>query len=319
MSPEQVTGRELDTKSDQFTAAIVLAELSPRARSFPVARDGRAREDPRRRHRVLERHGRHIAPDIKLVLTRALSRRRDDRFPTTSAYVDALEEVVRRRRLTVNSATLVEWLQRMALVKPNGRSGEHALEGAPVGIPQAPGRVDKRLSPLPPKASGAQPIWSRGVAPVSDSMPPTDAAPAVYRILHPDVTTQLSLAELVELLVSGRALGHTPVSRDEGAFKPAREHAELARLCGGANALWDEAAAVGTDRVAGKLRPGELPGRLFDLALRRATGFARGSSSRAREKGLLCRGRSGRSPFPTTTRSCSAPTWCREVWRCRWR
>src|SRR5437588_142042 len=27
MSPEQVTGRELDAKSDQFTAAIVLAEL----------------------------------------------------------------------------------------------------------------------------------------------------------------------------------------------------------------------------------------------------------------------------------------------------
>ena len=32
-------------------------------------------------------------------------------------------------------------------------------------------------------------------------------------------------------------------------------------------------AAVGNNRVAGKLRPGELPGRLFDLALRRATGL----------------------------------------------
>ena len=36
MSPEQVTGRELDAKSDQFTAAIVLAELSSRrGPSFP--------------------------------------------------------------------------------------------------------------------------------------------------------------------------------------------------------------------------------------------------------------------------------------------
>ena len=32
---------------------------------FRVARDGRAREDPRRRLGVLERHGGHIAPDIK--------------------------------------------------------------------------------------------------------------------------------------------------------------------------------------------------------------------------------------------------------------
>jgi len=188
MSPEQVTGRELDTKSDQFTAAIVLAELLIARPLFSGPREMDVLVKIRDADiGVLERHGRHIASDIKLVLTRALSRRRDDRFPTTSAYVDALEEVVRRRRLTVNSATLVEWLQRMALVKPTGRSGEHALEGATNGFPQgdrAP-RFDKRLSPLPPKASGAQPIWNRGVAPASDSMPPTDAAPSMYRVLHP--------------------------------------------------------------------------------------------------------------------------------------
>jgi eukaryotic-like serine/threonine-protein kinase len=275
MSPEQVTGRELDTKSDQFTAAIVLAELLTARPLFSGSREMDVLVKIRDADcSVLERYGHHIPSDVMSVLRRALSRRREDRYPTTSAYVDALEEVVRRRRLTVNSAILVDWLQRMDLVKVTGRSGEHALDAALGVLPpaRAPARVDKKLSPVPPKASGAQPLWSRGFSSNTDSLPPTDAAPAVYRILHPDVTGPLSLASLVELLVSGRALGHTPVSRDDGDYKPARDHVELARLCGGANALWDEAAAVGGPHAAGKLRPGELPGRLFDLAMRRATG-----------------------------------------------
>jgi serine/threonine-protein kinase len=275
MSPEQVTGRELDSKSDQFTAAIVLAELLTAHPLFSGPREMDVLVKIRDVDTtVLARYGKHIPSDVMSVLHRALARRREDRFPTTGAYVDALEEVARRRRLTVNPAILVDWLQRMQLVKPNGKSGEHTLDGAS-GAAQAavaqPGR-QRRLSPIPPKASGAQPIWSRGVAASSDSLPPTDAAPTVYRILHADVNGPVSLADLVELLVSGRVLGHTPVARDDGAYKPAREHAELGRLCGGANALWDEAAAVGGKRATGKLRPGELPGRMFDLALRRSTG-----------------------------------------------
>jgi serine/threonine-protein kinase len=276
MSPEQVTGRELDPKSDQFTAAIVLAELLTARPLFSGAREMDVLVKIRDAEiSVLERYGRHIPSDIRSVLTRALSRRRDDRFATTAAYVDALEEVVRRRRLTVNSAILAEWLNRMGLVKATGRSGEHALDQAAGVPPQGDkARANKKLSPLPPKASGAQPIWARGPAGslISDSLPPTDAAPAVFRVLHPDITGPISLADLVEHVIAGRVLGHTPVSRNEGDYKAARDHTELARVCGGANALWDEAAAIGGARAAGKLRPGELPGRLFDLALRRVTG-----------------------------------------------
>jgi serine/threonine-protein kinase len=278
MSPEQVTGRELDPKSDQFTAAIVLAELLVARPLFSGAREMDVLVKIRDADcSVLERYGRHIPTDIRAVLTRALSRRRDERFPTTAAYVDALDEVVRRRRLTVNSAILAEWLNRMGLVKATGRSGEHALDAA--SPPADKARPNQRISPLPPKASGAQPIWARSPTPSvssrsisSDSLPPTDAAPGVFRVLHPDITGPISLADLVEQVIAGRVLGHTPVSRNDGDYRPAREHAELSRLCGGANALWDEAAAIGGARAAGKLRPGELPGRLFDLSLRRATG-----------------------------------------------
>ena len=64
MSPEQVTGRELDAKSDQFTSAIVLAELLTARPLFA----GPSEMDVLVKIRdadlsVLERHGRHIPSD----------------------------------------------------------------------------------------------------------------------------------------------------------------------------------------------------------------------------------------------------------------
>src|SRR5262249_36502204 len=114
---------------------------------------------------VLERHGYQIPAELMAVLRRALSRRREERFPTTGDYVNALEEVVRRGRLGAGPEPLVEWLQRVGLVKASGKSGEHIIEGTPSKSPS--GEV-----PLPsmraggspnPKASGAQliaqPVW----------------------------------------------------------------------------------------------------------------------------------------------------------------
>jgi serine/threonine-protein kinase len=201
------------------------------------------------------------------VLQRALSRRRDDRFPTTGAYVDALDEVVRRRRIGASPATLVDWLYKMGLVKPTGRSGEHALEAA---IPGASGMPRTKPSPLPPKSSGAQPIWKPG----EDSMRP-GGAPALYRMLHPEAAGALSLTDVITMLASGLASGNTPVSRDDGPFKPACEHPELVRVCGGGASLsWDDVLS-GQASAVSSVGPGELPGRLFDLALRRATGMLR--------------------------------------------
>src|SRR5262249_53867778 len=143
--------------------------------------------------------GRHIPADLMVVLRRALSRRREDRFPTTSAYVDALEEVARRRRLSATPAVLAEWLQRVGLTKSTGKSGEHMISGvAPAGAPRIEGprggSVPGASVPgVPIKPSGAQPIFHAGsVAPVVDSVPPTDPYPGVYRVKHPDVPRPVS-------------------------------------------------------------------------------------------------------------------------------
>ena len=278
MSPEQVTGRELDAKSDQFTAAIVLAELLTARPLFSGPREMDVLVKIRDADiAVLERYGRHVPADLMVVLRRALARRREDRFATTSAYVDALEEVARRRRLGATPATLVEWLHRVGLAKPTGKSGEHVISSAAPGspAPKIEGPKGPGVPSGPVKPSGAQPIFRPTPAGKAESVPPTDPYPGVYRVKHPDVPRPVSLPDLLNLLATGRITGETPVARDDGTYQPLRDIIELSRPL---IRRKDKAAAVddtpaNTPSVVTPFRSGELPGRLFALAVRRATGL----------------------------------------------
>jgi eukaryotic-like serine/threonine-protein kinase len=282
MSPEQVTGRELDAKSDQFTAAIVLAELLTARPLFSGPREMDVLVKIRDADiAVLERYGRHVPADLMVVLRRALARRREDRFATTGAYVDALDEVARRRRLGATPATLVEWLHRVGLVKPTGKSGEHVISAAAPGAPAPRSEGPKGQGETSPavKPSGAQPIF-RAATPAlpgtpAESVPPTDPYPGVYRVKHPDVPRPVSLPDLLNLLATGRIAGDTLVAREDGTYQPLRDIIELSRPLVRKKdraAVADETPAT-TPGAVTPFRPGELPGRLFALAVRRATGL----------------------------------------------
>src|SRR5689334_4839970 len=277
MSPEQVTGRELDAKSDQFTAAIVLAELVTARPLFSGPREMDVLVKIRDADiAVLERYGRHVPADLMVVLRRALARRREDRFPTTGAYVDALEEVTRRRRLGATPAILVDWMQRMGLAKTASRSGEHYISGLASGGPSPRIETPKGQGEpaLPIKPSGAQPILRRSIDRNGETVPPTDPYPGVYRVKHPDVPRPVSLPDLLNLLASGRVNGDTQVARDDGTYRPLREIVELSRPVAprkASGASVDDTPA-NTPSVVTPFRPGELPGRLFGLNVRRATG-----------------------------------------------
>jgi serine/threonine-protein kinase len=274
MSPEQVTGRELDAKSDQFTAAIVLAELLMARPLFAGTREMdvlvRIRDADLT---VLDRYGRHIPPDVMAVLRRALSRRSEERFPTTGAYVEALDEVVRRHRLGVTPGTLVEWLHRVGLVIPVAKSGEHSIDVHGLAFSRSPKPpVVRGSSTVNIKESVRQPIAAVALAMDDDDLPPTDAAPAMYRVALDDVPHPVSLAGLLDLFVWGRVSEQTPISRAEGPYISAREYPELSRCCGTTTARWDE-SSVEQRNFTSAFRSGELPAKLFELATRRATGM----------------------------------------------
>ncbi len=286
MSPEQVSGHELDAKSDQFTAGIVLAELVTARPLF----SGTTELDILVKIRdaelsTLDRYGKHIPEDVRNVLLRALARRPQDRFPTTAAFVDALEEIVRHRRLDVRPIHLVEWLLRMGLIRPT-RSGEHAIEvedpqqaRAPVTARDGGGPKGRPALPTVPGPPGAAPRES-GPMPkahrIEGAASPASAgtvAPAIYRVLDTQgMLGPLSYPTVAELFATGRVFAHTPMSREDSPFRAAREYPELERLCSTLATRWDDDVGVGaTQRWS--VMPGEWPGQLFDLAIGRMTGL----------------------------------------------
>src|SRR5271165_2792447 len=123
MSPEQVVGRELDARSDIFTLGIVLAEMLILRPLF----SGGKELDVLLRIRdadltAIDRATGRVPDDVRSVLFRALSRDPALRWPTAAAFADALEDVMRRRRLQVGPSRLATLIEKLGLVA--GLDGE---------------------------------------------------------------------------------------------------------------------------------------------------------------------------------------------------
>lgn len=98
MSPEQVSRTEIDSRSDIFSAGVVLAELLMGRRLFVAPREldtllmvRYARLDR------LDRHGHHIDAEMQAILRRALRQEPADRYATAAEFRDALGAWLRNR------------------------------------------------------------------------------------------------------------------------------------------------------------------------------------------------------------------------------
>ncbi len=265
MSPEQVVGKELDPRSDLFTTAIVLAELVMLRPLF----SGPSEIDVLMRIRdadvgVLDRIGSRVPDDIRAVLIRALARDRALRYPSASAFAEALEEVLRRRRLHVGPGKLAAWIEKLGLVPSEGaeppsetgtRQTANLAAPAPERRPTAPpgSMATPNLTPSPGEAR--------------------DVAPAIYRAKMPGGPTlgPLSYPRLVELFVTGGIDHRALLSRESSAFRDATSYSELARFVSSAALRWDDGVFKADNGVA-LIDRVLLPTRLFQLALERATG-----------------------------------------------
>ena len=276
MSPEQVVGRELDARSDLFTVGIALAELVMLRPLFSGPyeievlmriRDGDLG--------VLDRAGSRVPDDVRTVLLRALARDRALRYPSASAFAEAIEEILRRRRLQVGPAKLAAWVERLGLVtstEPEEPQSETSVRQTanlklPAGISgaAAPGTDPSRRPTVPPSS-----------APQSSSPgggEPREVAPAIYRVRMPggpDVGP-LSYPRLVELFVTGGIDQRAVISRESGEFRDAASFHELTRFVSSAALRWDDGVFTALNEV-GPIDRVLLPSRMFQLALRRDTG-----------------------------------------------
>ena len=274
MSPEQVVGKELDARSDLFTLGIVLAEMLILRPLF----SGGKELDVLLRIRdadltAIDRAGSRVPDDIRAVLFRALSRDPALRWAHATAFAEAIEEVVRRRRLQVGPSRLAALIEKLGLVdgpdveEETGETG--ARSTAPLEFDTSKRRV---LREGEDAGAAAAPRASRpSIYPASDPAP--GVAPVIYRVKKPDGTTvgPIAFPRLVELFATGEVSASCSIAREHGRFRPPSEYAELSRFVNSPALKWDsDFPANASDR--GTLDPARLPTRLFQLAVRRETG-----------------------------------------------
>ncbi|HEY8086847.1 MAG TPA: serine/threonine-protein kinase, partial [Polyangiaceae bacterium] len=265
MSPEQVVGRELDARSDLFTLGIVLAEMLILRPLF----SGGKELDVLLRIRdadlgAIDRAGQRVPDDVRAVLFRALSRDPALRWPSAGAFADALEDVVRRRRLQVAPSRLASLVEKLGLVAGTEDLDE---EGSTAGVTST--------APIECDTSTRRVLRDEGESSSRLVASPHagQVSPEIYRVQYEDgsVAGPMPFPRLIELFATGMVTTRISISRDGGRFKPAEEYAELARFMTSPALKWDtEFPADSID--SGRLDPARLPTRLFHLAVRRETG-----------------------------------------------
>ncbi len=278
VSPEQAMGMPLDARSDLFSVAVVLAEMLCGEPLFPGDSE---LEILRSLHAgdlsVLERHEKHLPPDVMALLRRALSSLPSLRFGSALELAAEIGTCAERHGLTLSSYALSEWLQDMGLValKSDVRErpatpppADREREDRPSDLPfaeevtlVAEEREPRRVSEEPPELAHAT------VHPIGSAVVHYRIQPAGAELGEPK-----TLGEVLGGIATG-AWGADPrVSRNGGALAAITSIPELARLAARPAYRFFDAVAL---RASERWRPQQrtLPRMMFDAVAEGRTGL----------------------------------------------
>jgi tRNA A-37 threonylcarbamoyl transferase component Bud32 len=166
MSPEQCNDQPLDRRSDVFSLAVLIYELTTLTRLFRAESEAATLrlvltgDIPPPSSRVSD-----YPPELEAVLLRALSRDRNARHATARELQIALEQVARSRGLVISPAGLGDWINDLFGRKAGGLCAPGETLGNAPAVPtpsaqpavamgdpsSAPRRLDRGpvLQPLP--------------------------------------------------------------------------------------------------------------------------------------------------------------------------
>ena len=139
MSPEHARGEAIDARADVFAAGIVLWELAAGRRMYKTSEGGFSLLDLARRGEVpeLPRNGLPAEDVLRRVIAKALSRQRDDRYPSAAAMQRDLDAYAATAKLMTSPLALGEWLKNTfgEEILERRRARERATEALEMGAP----------------------------------------------------------------------------------------------------------------------------------------------------------------------------------------
>lgn len=298
MSPEQVTGRQVDARSDLFTLGIVLAELLIARPLFGTGNE----LDVLMRIRdadltVFERFSTHLPDDMRGIVRRALAQGPDDRYQTGAEFADAIEQFAREHQVHVGAPRLVAWLGHAQLVQA-ATSGEHILGPNISGRPRRGPTPQRGVRISSSRVERASPSVPTRLSAPAEEQPAGRLSPTDYQVASGDKSWgPMPYAKLVELFATGSAAPNSLVARSNGPFRPARDLPELARLLL-SPALSAPPDAPEEQRTRWQLQRATHALRLFELVATKQTGLLIATQDSRRKQFFLV---DGAFTFATST------------------
>jgi serine/threonine protein kinase len=139
MSPEHARGEAIDARADVFAAGIVLWELAAGRRMYKTAEGRESLLDLARRANVpeLPRNGLPGEEKLRSVIAKALTPKREGRYPSAAAMQRDLDGYAAAARLMTSPLALGEWLKKTfgEEILARRRSRERATEALEMGAP----------------------------------------------------------------------------------------------------------------------------------------------------------------------------------------
>jgi serine/threonine-protein kinase len=236
MPPEQVEGREVDARSDVYSAGVVFAELLIGQRLFTGnsqlsvmldIRDGRLD--------TLEKNADRIPSDLLKLVRVSLAKSPDDRYPSAAEFSDALRAYVSAVGNSLDAGDLGAQVRAAMELRDPRESGKDLLrEATPITGPITAVEAELRNQPEPTGrflGMDTSPTTDDILeTPVTRDNLPLQAQGRYVARLEDGVTIgPTSYAHVIELVYTDRIGPDTPIAVDGGAFTKASDYAELVR------------------------------------------------------------------------------------------
>src|ERR1700722_4983369 len=181
MSPEHACGEAIDARADVFAAGIVLWELAAGRRMYKTTEGRESLLDLARRANVpeLPRNGLPGEEKLRAVIAKALTRKREERYPSAAAMQRDLDGYAATAKLMTSPLALGEWLKKTfgEEILARRRARERATEALERGAPLVLQAIAAPASPPVALAIAGAPVVPPAAALAAPAAPGDDLGP----------------------------------------------------------------------------------------------------------------------------------------------